>query len=561
MAIDTTNLVKFSKGSLAGYQAKVKAQEVNNNTVYITTDEGGIYLGTKRLGDYVKAADINALKALPNKSPDALYYAETENVLARWKPDDESQPNGKGNWIQINAAGLYDVKRDDPDGQERGSVITSIYTAFDSETGARILNYTTANMATSSEVSAIKTDLGNLITRVDTIQGDEKVEGSIVKAVVDAKTTLLGDGAIEGIDTIASVKAAAAQAQTDADAAGNAASTNAGDISGLKTQVGEGTVDARIAAAKNAVLGEENYAQTVKSAYEAAVAAQGTANTGVANAATAQGRADDAYALAETNQGDISGLKTTVEGHTTTIGELVAAVGQGGSVDEKIAALRKEILTDGTADDSILDAYDTIQEIATWLAGSEGEGGKTAAQIISDLNTHAGDISGLKGQVGTGTVDARIATAKTAILGEENYEGTVKGAYEAAATAKGAADTAQGRADEAYNLADGAKTQANTNKGDISTLKGQMGDGTVDARITAAKTALLGQADYTGTIKGAYEAAADANTAAGNAQTRADNAYTLADSANTQANTNKGDISTLKTEQAEILAWLTWGSF
>ena len=68
MAIDTTNLVKFSKGSLAGYQAKVKAQEVYNNTVYITTDEGGIYLGTKRLGDYVKAADINALKALPNKS-------------------------------------------------------------------------------------------------------------------------------------------------------------------------------------------------------------------------------------------------------------------------------------------------------------------------------------------------------------------------------------------------------------------------------------------------------------------------------------------------------------
>lgn len=546
MAIDTTNLVKFSKGLLSGYQ---NLATKDANTVYITTDEGGIYLGTKRLGDYVKAADIAALKALTHKSPDALYYAEAENVLARWTGS---------SWVQINAAGLTDIKRADPEGQAEGNVITSIYTAI-GENGAKVVNYTTSTMATSSELSGIKTDLGNLTTRVDTIQGT--AEGSISKAVADAKTALLGNGAVEGIDTIASVKAAAAQAQTDATNAGNAASTNAGDISGLKTQVGEGTVDARIAAAKNAVLGEENYAQTVKSAYEAAAAAQGTANTGVANAATAQGRADDAYALAETNQGDISGLKSTVEGHTTTIGELVAAVGQGGSVDEKIAALRKEILTDGTADDSILDAYDTIQEIATWLAGSEGEGGKTAAQIISDLNTHAGDISGLKGQVGTGTVDARIATAKTAILGEENYEGTVKGAYEAAATAKGAADTAQGRANEAYNLADGANTQANTNKGDISTLKGQMGDGTVDARITAAKTALLGQADYTGTIKGAYEAAADANTAAGNAQKRADDAYTLADGANTQANTNKGDISTLKTEQAEILAWLTWGSF
>lgn len=545
MAIDTTNLVKFSKGLLSGYQ---NLATKDANTVYITTDEGGIYLGTKRLGDYVKAADINALKALTHKSPDALYYAEAENVLARWTGS---------SWVQINAAGLTDIKRADPEGQAEGNVITSIYTAI-GENGAKVVNYTTAAMATSTEVSNMKSDIGNLTTRVNTIQGAG--EGSISKAVADAKSALLG-GATEGTDTIASVKAAAAKAQEDATAAGNAASTNASDISGLKTQVGTGTVNARIAEAKNAILGEEDYTQTVKSAYEAAVAAQGTANTGVANAATAQGRADDAYALADTNKGDLNTLKTTVDGHTTTIGELVAAVGQGGSVDEKIAALRKEILTDGTADDSILDAYDTIQEIATWLAGSEGEGGMTAAQIISDLNTHASDISGLKSQVGTGTVDARIATAKTAILGGENYNGTVKGAYEAAAAADGAADAAQDRADAAYNLADGANTQANTNKGDISTLKGQVGTGTVDARITAAKTALLGQADYTGTIKGAYEAAANANTAAGNAQQRADDAYALAEKADTQASTNKGDISTLKTEQAEILAWLTWGSF
>lgn len=546
MAIDTTNLVKFSKGLLSGYQ---NLATKDANTVYITTDEGGIYLGTKRLGDYVKAADINALKALTHKSPDALYYAEAENVLARWTGS---------SWVQINAAGLTDIKRADPEGQAEGNVITSIYTAT-GENGAKVVNYTTSTVATASEVSSMKTDLGNLTTRVNTIQGTE--EGSISKAVADAKTALLGSGAVEGTDTIASVKAAAAQAQADATAAGNTANTNAGDISGLKTQVGTGTVDARIATAKNAILGEENYAQTVKSAYEAAVAAQGTANTGVANAATAQAKANDAYALAETNQGDLSTLKTTVDGHTTTIGELVAAVGQGGSVDEKIAALRKEILTDGTADDNILDAYDTIQEIATWLAGSESENGKTAAQIISELNTHTSDISGLKSQVGTGTVDARIATAKTAILGGENYNGTVKGAYEAAAAADGAADAAQDRADAAYDLADGANAQANTNKSDISTLKTQVGTGTVDARITAAKTALLGQADYAGTIKGAYEAAAAANTAAGNAQTRADNAYALAEKADAQASTNKSDISTLKTEQAEILAWLTWGSF
>ena len=44
MAIDTTNLVKFSRGSWAGYQTLVSENKINNNTVYITQDEGGIYL-------------------------------------------------------------------------------------------------------------------------------------------------------------------------------------------------------------------------------------------------------------------------------------------------------------------------------------------------------------------------------------------------------------------------------------------------------------------------------------------------------------------------------------
>ena len=36
MAIDTSNLVKFSKGSWAGYQTLVSENKINNNTVYIT---------------------------------------------------------------------------------------------------------------------------------------------------------------------------------------------------------------------------------------------------------------------------------------------------------------------------------------------------------------------------------------------------------------------------------------------------------------------------------------------------------------------------------------------
>ena len=51
----------------------------------------------------------------------------------------------------------------------------------------------------------------------------------------------------------------------------------------------------------------------------------------------------------------------------------------------------------------------------------------------------------------------------------------------------------------------------------------------------AAKTAILGEADYAGTVKGAYGAASSASTAAQNAQSKADEAYTLAGKKTTTA--------------------------
>lgn len=51
----------------------------------------------------------------------------------------------------------------------------------------------------------------------------------------------------------------------------------------------------------------------------------------------------------------------------------------------------------------------------------------------------------------------------------------------------------------------------------------------------AAKTAILGEASYAGTVKGAYGAASNASTAAQNAQSKADEAYTLAGKKTTTA--------------------------
>lgn len=84
------DMIKFYKG----LEASLPASGVNG-AIYITTDEGGIYLGTgtsmKRLGDFVQVANVASLPAKAHEN--CLYYCVAENILAKW--------NGT-EWKQIN---------------------------------------------------------------------------------------------------------------------------------------------------------------------------------------------------------------------------------------------------------------------------------------------------------------------------------------------------------------------------------------------------------------------------------------------------------------------------
>lgn len=85
------DMIKFFKGAVASLPTTGV-----NGAIYITTDEGGIYLGTgtgmKRLGDFIQ---VDAVANLPTNGANtsALYYCVAENVLAKW--------NGS-EWTQIN---------------------------------------------------------------------------------------------------------------------------------------------------------------------------------------------------------------------------------------------------------------------------------------------------------------------------------------------------------------------------------------------------------------------------------------------------------------------------
>ena len=84
------DMIKFYKG----LEASLPASGVNG-ALYITTDEGAIYLGTgtgmKRLGDFVQVANVASLPTKAHES--CLYYCVAENILAKW--------NGS-EWKQIN---------------------------------------------------------------------------------------------------------------------------------------------------------------------------------------------------------------------------------------------------------------------------------------------------------------------------------------------------------------------------------------------------------------------------------------------------------------------------
>ena len=84
------DMIKFYKGAVGSLPTAGV-----NGALYITTDEGGIYLGTgtglKRLGDFIQ---VDKAESLPEKAHEScLYYCVAENILAKW--------NGT-EWKQIN---------------------------------------------------------------------------------------------------------------------------------------------------------------------------------------------------------------------------------------------------------------------------------------------------------------------------------------------------------------------------------------------------------------------------------------------------------------------------
>ena len=539
------NMVKFQQGLLAN----LSKQAIAEGTLWFTTDEGAIYLDTAgkrvRFGDYVTVDSITDLPAAGHAYETALYYAKAENVLARW----DSTSN---KWVQLNAAGLTQIKREG----NAGNVITGLKVVTDPTTGAKVLTYTASNMATANEVSTLK-------SAVDTLVGGETVSGSVFNQIKVAKEAVIGDDSDEsGAATVHGALKAAAAAKAAADAAQGTANTantqattnkndisglkssvaqNKTDISGLKTQVGTGTVDSRIATAKGEVLGtasDDASKNTVYGAKAAAAAAQATANT--------------ANSQAGKNKTDISNLTSRV----------TAAEGDIDTLQADVTVLKGDKTTQGSVAYQIAQVvagapqnFDTLKEIADWIANDK----TGAASLNSRLtavetknSTQDASISAL--QAADTQIKKDFADADTAL--ETKLVGTATDGYKTLGDLETKIKANATAAATAQSTADTAKKNAATNAGKISTLESTVGDHTTS--ITNLTNNLSG---LTTTVNGIDAAYKTADTTLKNNLVNGETSYTTFKKAGDAIRANASGISSNAAKISNIETQLTWGTF
>lgn len=336
--------VAFRRGNLADIP-----QALTDGTLYITTDEGAMYLDTAsrrvRLGDFIPVNTVNDLPATGHAYETALYYVKTGNILARWDATNSR-------WIQINKAGVVNVSND-PNNAVGANVVSAI-TPQVSADGQLTLIISKATVATSEDLEQLQLTVAGHTSAINTINGNGV--GSISKAVSDATAALLGSPTT--YTTIEALETALAAVKSTADSAAAQATTNAQDIDALELDVaaikqrlgtGNNSLESRVAANESAISTLNGDANTDGSVLN-------TVNTRIAQVVNGAPEAfdtlkeiadwignnsDDALTMQQNisqNATDIAGLKqrmtaaegsiNTINGDATTVGSINYAVAQ-----------------------------------------------------------------------------------------------------------------------------------------------------------------------------------------------------------------------------------------
>ena len=437
------------------------------------------------------------------------------------------------------------------------------------ENGVKVLTFNTANVATSTELENMGTRVGSLegrmtavVGRLDVIEGSG--EGSIAKAVADAKTDL--QGKIDAVDSLADQGIADAKAakeyaegvQGNLDNTNTRLTTAEGEIDALQAAVGEGgNIDSRIEAVKNELLGSDADAAgaaTIAGANKAAAAAQDAAN--------------DAQDAADQNAEDIEGLDTrltTAEGEIDALQAAVNTLNGGADVDGSVLNTVNEQIA--AVVDGAPAAFDTLKEIAEWIGSDESNTG--AAETLVSYGNRLDAL-----ETADEGFETRMGVAEGKITALEGADTAIRGEFAAADTklkndlmGDATTGTTLGSLQDAIEANDGeiAQLQKDVDAAE-SAIEG------LGTRMTAAETAAtnlekrvaqnekdidaLEAADTT--IRGEFAAADTAlkNELKGDATT-----YTDLGKAEDAIQANASDIEGLDTRMTSVEGLLTWKTF
>ena len=380
-----------------------------------------------KIGDYAKAADLTALAGRVDTLEKKPASSITQTQIDAWtnKQDagdyvDQSAYNAKVKALEdanaANATAIAGVKT-----TAEAAVVAN--TAITAGTATKI-TYDAKGLVTKGENLAVS-DIPNLgISKIDGLQdaldGKQATltfdgtynagtnKAATVKTVTDAIAAVISDGDDAAADnTIAGAKLYAdSKASTAESNAKSYANSLVGDTSviGRKVAALEGKVDVdsvssaistakteaitaagtaadtKVAAAKTAILGEEGYKQTVKSAYE--LASQKTTMTEVENKGYAiKTEVDEAIK-------DAKSAGTTAQAAVTALDAKVGAVTEGKTVVQMIS----EAQSAATYDDATVKA--DIKKNADAIGVLNGSGTGSVKKTVDDaINKFATDVT------------------------------------------------------------------------------------------------------------------------------------------------------------------------
>lgn len=333
----------------------------------------------KKKGQFMKYTYINADGA------DTIVYVDCSKLLA------ESEFK---NGLAVSDAGEVSVKIDATSESfltvgEGGVKLAGVQTAIDTAKNEVQNNLNAEITRAEAAEEANKTAIGVNAAAIARLNGDKTTNGSVAKAVADAKAELLGDAATEYNtlgkleDKIQELDVKAAQAHTEvvAKAEGHVTVAVADSTDGSHKVV---TISENDIASANDLTAEVNRAKAAEDKIEASVglAADGshvkTNGNYTKNATTVVGEisaldtqvkanADNITTISgnvTTNASDIAKLKTTVSGHTTSINTLNGEETALGSVKHTAK---------GYADNALAAANAYTDTSLTWIdAGTYG---------------------------------------------------------------------------------------------------------------------------------------------------------------------------------------------